>query len=547
MSTITMGSKKKSLFDDIFRLQSTAPELDVDPEDLQDGLKATLVDATDEAEEDVGPSSLRRRTAVISDDPKYKGKRASRKDLYSDEEEAEENGFDISTQGDSDVGQESGSKGQSDEEMSQDASGEEDGDSEEEEEDSSGEEEGGVEEDMQEAEDAKIMEANKSDDREKGKAVHGQLEVWDQLIKTRISMHKVLSLCNQLPNVDTWPHFSDVSEGFSKEAGNAHSSVRNLVTTLLEVQKSISGEEGAKRKALSEEDDEEVTSDDEGDDDDEGGGKTTSLDALDRDDPMSDIEDNEEERTRPDLPTPDSTKKGRKRKLDVDEVEGLLSQQHTSFQKYRNDTLSKWDEKTRLTHGKVRAKNFAAFEMSVLKQIEQVLVNRERLIRRIHQQRTAYRILGCPEAAEEDQRQKVEVVMDDDDDVEVEMKQRSKQDVPVNPEVIDDNDFYHVCLRDFIEMKQNEETDPVMANKQWLEIQRLRNKQKRKVDTKASKGRKIRYNIREKLKNFMTPYDKSIWADEQKDDLYKALFGGRTGGVEDATKPTEAPTINIGL
>ena len=82
--------------------------------------------------------------------------------------------------------------------------------------------------------------------------------------------------------------------------------------------------------------------------------------------------------------------------------------------------------------------------------------------------------------------------MDDDDDVELEMKQRSKQDVPVNPEVIDDNDFYHVCLRDFIEMKQNEETDPVMANKQWLEIQRLRNKQKRKVDTKASKGRKIR-------------------------------------------------------
>ena len=45
------------------------------------------------------------------------------------------------------------------------------------------------------------------------------------------------------------------------------------------------------------------------------------------------------------------------------------------------------------------------------------------------------------------------------------MKQRNKSEIAVDPEIIDDNDFYHVCLRDLIEMKQSEETDPVTASK----------------------------------------------------------------------------------
>ena len=47
------------------------------------GSKAILVDGADETEE-VAPSNLRRKAAIIDDDPKYKGRKASRKDLYSD-------------------------------------------------------------------------------------------------------------------------------------------------------------------------------------------------------------------------------------------------------------------------------------------------------------------------------------------------------------------------------------------------------------------------------------------------------------------------------
>jgi len=538
--------KKKSLFDDIYKLQSTAPELDdIDPEDPHDGSKAILVDGADETEE-VAPSNLRRKAAIIDDDPKYKGRKASRKDLYSDDDE---NGLDLSSQEDSDSGQDVQDSDDSDEVIfSDDVGDDDDGDEENESINSDKEDldEEFQDNSMEEKEAAKV-EAPKTDDREKGKAVHSQLAIWDQLIKSRISLQKMLSLCNQLPLHDSWQDFAE-NESFSHEANNAHSAVRKVVSALLEVQKSLSDTTSSHKTQSGDESDEEITSESEVDEDDsEQAGKPISLDALDQNgQPMEEDEEEESDNETPQKETPNSKRSKLKRKLNVEEVEEILSTQHNDFQTYRNDTLLKWDEKTRLTNVKIKSKNFAAFDLSVLKQIEQVLVNRERLIRRIHQQRSTFRVLGCPETADIDKKED-DVPIDDDEDVEVEIKQTKKQEMPLNFEIIDDNDFYHVCLRDLIEMKQNEETDPVTANKQWLEIQRLRNKQKKKVDTRASKGRKIRYNIREKLKNYMTPYDKSLWTDEQKDDLFKALFGGKDLEENSVPAKKQKSSIIIGL
>ena len=41
-------------------------------------------------------------------------------------------------------------------------------------------------------------------------------------------------------------------------------------------------------------------------------------------------------------------------------------------------------------------------------------------------------------------------------------------------------------------MSYTDVSDPTAMGRQWLELQKLRNKAKKKVDTKASKGRKIR-------------------------------------------------------
>ena len=61
-------------------------------------------------------------------------------------------------------------------------------------------------------------------------------------------------------------------------------------------------------------------------------------------------------------------------------------------------------------------------------------------------------------------------------------------------EIFDDDDFYHQLLRQLIERRisYSESTDPVVMGTQWLQLQKLRTKARKSVDTKASKGRKIR-------------------------------------------------------
>ena len=50
-------------------------------------------------------------------------------------------------------------------------------------------------------------------------------------------------------------------------------------------------------------------------------------------------------------------------------------------------------------------------------------------------------------------------------------------------------------------------------------------KVKKVVDTKASKGRKMRYTVHEKLQNFMAPEDKGSWGERQRGDLFSSLLG----------------------
>ncbi|CAG5133118.1 unnamed protein product [Candidula unifasciata] len=561
---MTAKGKSSSLFDDIFKIQNAAPELDVDPEDLVDGFKASLVDGVDEVET-FASSSLRKQAAIIPDDPKYKGKKISRKDFFNDDDSADEGHFTDSSQSQRSDDSENEGSHIDDDDFDEEENGEGNDKLESSEDDDDADnDEAGVD-DALEDESAKTIKAidvlppaNKSDDRAKGKAVMYQLGVWDDLIKSRIAMQKMVTACNRLPQPDTWTDFIQ-QESFRKEAKNVHSSVRKLVSTLLDVQLQLlhSGEKSGKSKTPAGGSDEEITSESEVDDEKEKAVISTKMNGSHNDTEKGDLnadeeDDSPEEEEDEDMETDAVTENrqqnhGRmKRKLDVEEVEETLSKRHKDFQSFRNDTLSKWDEKTRLTQGKIKAKNFSAFEVSVLKQIEQILVNRDRLIKRLHQQRSAYRILGKPSNDTERKAGENGVVEDDDDEVEIKLKQRTRPETEVNHEIIDDNDFYHVCLRDLIEMKQNEETDPVMANKQWLEIQRLRNKQKRKVDTRASKGRKIRYHVKEKLKNYMTPYDKSLWSEEQKDDLFKALFGGKLYR-ESNPEAFENPSINLGI
>lgn len=47
------------------------------------------------------------------------------------------------------------------------------------------------------------------------------------------------------------------------------------------------------------------------------------------------------------------------------------------------------------------------------------------------------------------------------------------------------------------------------------------------VDTKASKGRKMRYTVHEKLRDFMVREDRGTWGERRVDELFGSLFGGQ--------------------
>ena len=75
--------------------------------------------------------------------------------------------------------------------------------------------------------------------------------------------------------------------------------------------------------------------------------------------------------------------------------------------------------------------------------------------------------------------------------------------------------------------------DPILLGMKWAQLKQLQQKQrkKRKVDTRASKGRKIRYHVHEKIQNFMAPQPKGTWHEEMLEELFAGLLGQRNEEV----------------
>ncbi|OBZ66507.1 hypothetical protein A0H81_13522 [Grifola frondosa] len=92
-------------------------------------------------------------------------------------------------------------------------------------------------------------------------------------------------------------------------------------------------------------------------------------------------------------------------------------------------------------------------------------------------------------------------------------------------ELFDDTDFYQQLLRDVIQSRGGPESQG--GEQEWVKQQRERKARRKKaVDTKASKGRKLRYEVHSKLQNFMVPVPVSVgeWHDEQIDGLFSSLL-----------------------
>ncbi|XP_041791581.1 protein AATF [Chelmon rostratus] len=523
-----------------------------DPEDDDDdeATKARVIDGFNENEDDdedgVASSRLRKHNSTLlsETDRRYVGKTISRKQLLmdiegsaedDDEEEEEEGSIEEEDEEDDSVG---------DEEADDDENSLEDEDEEElldsdaqldaklasktkasnmtfpqrvdfhkltegmddlgvsEDDDDSGEETEGSDEDDgsddadEDAEDegtVRTFSQEKVDEEvEKGNAVRNQLTLWDQLLEGRIKIQKALVTANQLPQPQTLPEFK--RRGGAELAGqlkNTHKALKALQRSLLELHDQLLYQTADTRAiALGETGEDEELNSDEGEEGSvrEGGAP--------------------------------------KRKLEMAEYPDFMAKRFAAFQPYRNATLQKWHDKTRLTVGK-SSKGFGAFDRNILTQVEQVLMDNDRLVRRTQTRRSEYRVLGKKEAA----ALSSETAFTEGDEAEQQLKANTHL-KDLDEDIFDDDDFYHQLLRELIERKTSaaDPNDQVAMGKQWLAIQKLRSKIKKKVDTKASKGRKVRFHIHSKLVNFMAPIDHSSMSDEARSELYRSLFGQNTSG-----------------
>lgn len=111
--------------------------------------------------------------------------------------------------------------------------------------------------------------------------------------------------------------------------------------------------------------------------------------------------------------------------------------------------------------------------------------------------------------------------------------------IPSDPTIYDDADFYTLLLRELVDQRMTDSTNTGPAalasiTSNGTALPSIRQfKVKKPVDTKASKGRKMRYTVHEKLQNFMAPEDLGSWGERQRGELFGSLFGRKVRLGED--------------
>ncbi|KAJ3173255.1 hypothetical protein HDU88_004717 [Geranomyces variabilis] len=490
---------------------------------------------------DVGRGSIRTRAGVELDNKKYAGKRVSRDSIFradnseeEDEEEEDEDGEesqeddeDLSAMDvDGDAGLESdeiaGSSGEEDGAEDEDAS---EGDSEDEADDfDQGSSEEGDEHGSESDEDGdeqshsnnrlakeleqleveekkliKTMSASARADVEKGHHVRAQITLWDGLLDSRIRIQRAVNVANRFPKPDLHPAFAASSSDAQAAIDDASQELVALVDDLIDLRTALISQNPAVQPLYAEDSQLAIPP--------FAGEPTESL----------------------------------KRKRDQDDPDALLEAiwadvqpLDAQFKPYRDQTIDKWNSKVQVATGIPLQKKFKAINQTVVSQINQILSDKPRLIKRSQLRRSDHLPLGqaptedaAADSAQADATADAHLANYDE-------------------EIFDDGDYYQQLLKELIESRITDADDAVLNGLKWAHFKSLKNKDKKKkrVDTKASKGRKIRFHVHEKLQNYMAPEPRGSWHDSMVDELFGGLLGQ---GVEHAAvveEPADEPAAD---
>ncbi|XP_024988234.1 putative uncharacterized protein DDB_G0270496 [Cynara cardunculus var. scolymus] len=185
--------------------------------------------------------------------------------------------------------------------------------------------------------------------------------------------------------------------------------------------------------------------------------------------------------------------------IEGDEEWFQISQMQSRIASFRDMSVDKWQRKTQVTSGAAGIKNkFQAFNQNISEQVASYMRDPSRMIKGMQQRTSAVPVFGnVPDST----LNKDEMINADGD-----------------PELLDDAEFYQQLLREFFET-----VDAGSSETAFYALKRLQTKKRKIVDRRASKSRKIRYDVHEKIVNFMAPEPMNIPPMAPK--LFENLFG----------------------
>ncbi|KAJ9680597.1 hypothetical protein PVL29_019802 [Vitis rotundifolia] len=191
--------------------------------------------------------------------------------------------------------------------------------------------------------------------------------------------------------------------------------------------------------------------------------------------------------------------------LDVkgDEEWQQIYQMHSRIAPFRDKSIDKWQRKTEVSTGAAAIKGkLRAFNQNISEQVAAYMRDPSRMIKQMQLRRSTVGIFGA--------------VPDD-----VGSSREEEVHADGDPELLDDSEFYQQLLKEFFET-----FDPNSSETAFYALQRLKTKKRKIVDRRASKSRKIRYHVHEKIVNFMAPQPMNLPPMAPK--LFDNLFGLKT-------------------
>ncbi|KAL6129078.1 hypothetical protein ACLB2K_072431 [Fragaria x ananassa] len=288
----------------------------------------------------------------------------------------------------------------------------------------------------------KNLKHHKGEDILKGQALKNQKVIWDKTLEFRFLLQKPFSSSNRLPQEPVWSQFCGSHEDVNAAYSDLVASSKKTLNSLLELQEALV----EKNPAITQD----ATSGNSGRSKHSEPSKNIGVDGDE----------------------------------DWSRISNLLSRMAT----FRNKEIDKWQTRAQVNTGAASIKGrLQAFNQSISQQVAAYMRDPSRMVRQMQMRQSAVGVFGT-------------VLKGEDTPKGEELQSDAAAQADGDPELLDDSEFYQQLLKEFFET-----IDPTSSETAFYSLKKMQSKKRKIVDRRASKSRKIRYNVHEKIVNFMAP------------------------------------------